>query len=87
MFFSTVGVLAWVMALAVMWIFAESGGALTVIASGVFATVAIVALVGERMLKTLEEIRDGKVVVPQQPRAVDERVLPVPKRPEATLPL
>jgi len=87
MFFSTVGILAWVMALAVLWIFAESGGALTVIAAGVFATVAIVALVGERVIKTLEEIRDGRVVVRQQPRAVDERVLPVPKRPEATQPL
>jgi uncharacterized membrane protein len=87
MFFSTVGILAWVMALAVLWIFAESGGALTVIAAGVIATVAIVALVGERVLKTLEEIRDGKVVARQQPRAVDERVLPVPKRPEATQPL
>ena len=46
------------LALAVLWIFAESGGALTVIAAGVFAIVAIVALGCERILKTLEEIRD-----------------------------
>ena len=37
------------------------GGALTFIAAGVFATVAILALVGERIIKTLEEIRDGSV--------------------------
>jgi hypothetical protein len=91
MFFSMVGILAWVMALAVLWIFAESGGALTVIAAGVFAIVAIVALVGERVLKTLEEIRDGKVLVRQLPRPIDEpvheRALPVPRGPEATAPL
>jgi uncharacterized membrane protein len=60
-FFVVVGVLAWLTALGVMWIFAESGGALTVIAAGVFAGVAIVALGCERVLKVLEEIRDGKV--------------------------
>jgi hypothetical protein len=99
MFFSMAGILAWLMALAVLWIFAESGGALTVIAAGVFAIVAIVALVGERVLKTLEEIRDGKVLARQLPRAVDEpvhgpihepiheRVLPMPKAPEVTAPL
>jgi len=58
MFFVTVGVLAWLWALAVLWIFAESGGALTVIAAGVFAVVAMVALGCERILKMLEEIRD-----------------------------
>jgi hypothetical protein len=34
---------------------------LTFIAAGVFATVAILALVGERIIKVLEEIRDGSV--------------------------
>jgi hypothetical protein len=61
MFFTTVGVLAWVMALAVIWIFKESGGALTIIAAGVFAIVAVLALGCERILKTLEEIRDSSV--------------------------
>jgi hypothetical protein len=60
-FFITVGILAWVWALAVLWLFAESGGALTVIAAGIFAVVAMVALGTERILKTLEEIRDGSV--------------------------
>jgi hypothetical protein len=63
MFLVTVGVLSWLWALAVLWIFAESGGALTIIAAGVFAIVAIVALGCERIIKTLEDIRDGKVVV------------------------
>jgi hypothetical protein len=58
-FFGAVGVLAWIWALAVLWIFKESGGALTVIAAGIFAVVAVVALGCERILKTLEEIRDG----------------------------
>jgi hypothetical protein len=58
MFFITVGILAWLLALGVLWIFAESGGALTVIAAGVFAGVAIVSLGVERVLKVLEEIRD-----------------------------
>ena len=61
MFFVCVGVLSWICALAVLWIFAENGGALTVIAAGVFAIVAIVALGCERILKILEEIRDGSV--------------------------
>ena len=61
MFFVAVGILSWIWALAVLWIFAENGGALTVIAAGVFAIVAIVALGCERILKTLEEIRDGSV--------------------------
>ena len=60
-FFLAVGILGWVLALGVVWIFAQSGGALTFIAAGVFATVAILALVGERIIKTLEEIRDGSV--------------------------
>lgn len=60
-FFLAVGVLGWLLALGVVWIFAQSGGALTFIAAGVFATVAILALVGERVIKTLEEIRDGSV--------------------------
>lgn len=74
LFFMTVGVLAWLWALAVVWIFAESGGALTIIAAGVFAVVAIVALGCERILKVLEEIRDGsvtqiRVTPPAEPRA------------------
>jgi hypothetical protein len=60
-FFLAVGVAGWLLALGVVWIFAQSGGALTFIAAGVFATVAILALVGERIIKTLEEIRDGSV--------------------------
>jgi hypothetical protein len=78
-FFLAVGVLAWIVALGVVWIFAESGGALTFIAGGVFATVAIVALVGERIIKTLEEIRDGSVtrirVNAPTETAVTERVV------------
>ena len=58
MFFITVGILSWLLALAVLWIFAESGGALTVIAAGIFAGVAIGSLGLERILKMLEEIRD-----------------------------
>lgn len=61
MFFIVVGVLSWIWSLAVLWIFAESGGALTVIAAGVFAGVAIVSLGCERVLKTLEDIRDGRI--------------------------
>lgn len=60
-FFLVVGILSWLVALGVVWIFAQSGGALTFIAAGVFATVAVLALVGERIIKTLEEIRDGSV--------------------------
>ena len=60
-FFIVVGILAWLVALGVVWIFSQSGGALTFIAAGVFATVAVLALVGERVIKTLEEIRDGSV--------------------------
>jgi hypothetical protein len=73
-FFGAVGVLAWIWALAVLWIFKESGGALTVIAAGIFAVVAVVALGCERILKTLEEIRDGvSPVVRPGERVVRER--------------
>ena len=65
MFFGAVGVLAWIWALAVLWIFAESGGALTVIAAGIYAVVAMIALGCERVLKTLEDIRDGRVEAPR----------------------
>jgi hypothetical protein len=61
LFFIAVGILSWLLALSVLWIFAESGGALTVIAAGVFAGVAIVSLGVERVLKLLEEIRDRNV--------------------------
>ena len=76
-FFLAVGVLAWLVALGVVWIFSESGGALTFIAAGVFATVAITALVGERIIKTLEEIRDGSVtrIRVNTPVAPAERVV------------
>jgi hypothetical protein len=74
LFFAVVGVLAWVWALAVLWIFAESGGALTVIAAGVFAIVAIIALGCERIIKTLEDIRDGNVPATRVVSAPVERV-------------
>ena len=78
-FFLAVGIMAWLLSLGVVWIFAESGGALTFIAAGVFATVAILALVGERIIKVLEEIRDGSVtrirVNAPAERAVTERVV------------
>ena len=61
MFFIAVGILAWMTALGVLWIFAESGGALTVIAAGVFAVVAMVALGCERIINVLEEIRDRRI--------------------------
>lgn len=70
MFFGAVGVLAWIWALAVLWIFAESGGALTVIAAGIYAVVAMVALGCERVIKTLEDIRDGRA---ETPRATSPR--------------
>lgn len=69
-FFVTVGILAWLWAFAVMWIFAENGGALTVIAAGVFAVVAIVALACERIMKLLEEIQQS---LPQRRRAIPMR--------------
>jgi hypothetical protein len=78
-FFLAVGILGWLLALGVVWIFAQSGGALTFVAAGVFATVAILALVGERIIKTLEEIRDGSVtrirVNAPGERAVTDRVV------------
>lgn len=77
LFFIAVGILSWLLALSVLWIFAEAGGALTVIAAGVFAGVAIVSLGVERVLKVLEEIRDRGV-----PKGVEVRerevVKPVP---------
>jgi hypothetical protein len=90
-FFMTVGILAWVWAFAVMWVFAENGGALTVIAAGVFAVVAVVALACERILKLLEEIRQS---LPQRgrpsllpPRAQTMQPLPdIPRQPAATRP-
>jgi hypothetical protein len=77
MFFIAVGILSWLLALAVLWIFAESGGALTVIAAGVFAGVAIVSLGVERVLKLLEEIRDHTtpdIAVLKPPAGKIERV-------------
>jgi hypothetical protein len=65
-FFLTVGILAWVFGMAVLFIFAESGGVMTAIAAGVFAGVGLIALGCERILKRLEEIRDGTVPVPRR---------------------
>ena len=62
-FLTTVGILSWLMALAVLVIFAQSGGVLTVIAAGVFAVTAMVALGCERIIRTLEQIRDGRIPV------------------------
>lgn len=81
MFFGAVGVLAWISALAVLWIFAESGGALTIIAAGIYAIVAMVALGCERIIKTLEQIRDGtavsvnavRIAQPDRERVIDSR--------------
>jgi len=82
MFFIAVGVLSWIWALAVLWIFAESGGALTVIAAGVFAGVAIVALGCERILKTLEDIRDGRLNAGTPPNDLPTVVV---RRPEPAI--
>ncbi|HKE94464.1 MAG TPA: hypothetical protein VKB34_09185 [Povalibacter sp.] len=60
-FLIAVGILSWLMALAVLLIFAQAGGALTVIAAGVFAVVAVVALGCERIIRTLEQIRDSRI--------------------------
>lgn len=89
-FFMTVGILAWVWAFAVMWIFAESGGALTIIAAGVFAGVAIVSLGCERILKVLEEIQQQlprrRVVVEPAPQRKPMPAASVPTTdPAATL--
>jgi hypothetical protein len=63
MFLVCVGIAAWLMALAVLLVFADNGGAQVAIAAGVFAVVAVVALGCERIIKTLEEIRDGRVAL------------------------
>jgi hypothetical protein len=81
LFFTLVGILAWIWALAVIWIFAASGGPLTVIAAGVFAIVAIVALGIERILKMLEDIRDrritpGRMAVAAQPGSPSRDIEP-----------
>jgi hypothetical protein len=90
-FFLAVGVMAWILALGVAWIFAGSGGALTFIAAGVFATVAILALGIERIIKTLEDIRDGSVtrirVNTPPERVVPERVVPTEREVEVQRPL
>lgn len=67
-FFGVIGAAAWIAALAVFWIFKESGGALTIIAAGTLAIVAVLGMGCERILKTLEDIRDARV-------APNERVL------------
>jgi len=87
MFFIAVGILAWMTALGVLWIFAESGGALTVIAAGVFAIVAMVALGCERILSVLEEIRDRRIheVITDAPATV--RVSELSRRTAGAAPL
>jgi hypothetical protein len=65
-FLITVGILAWAFGMAVLFIFTENGGVMTAIAAGVFAGIGLVALVAERILKTLEDIRDGVVVPPRR---------------------
>jgi hypothetical protein len=57
-FFIAVGVLSWVWAISLLWIFSEEGGTVRFVAAGVYAIVAMVALGFERILKTLEDIRD-----------------------------
>jgi hypothetical protein len=75
MFFITVGILSWLLALAVAWIFAENGGVMTVIAAGIFAGLAIVSIGLERILKLLEEIRDrGNLPAATEGRGAIERV-------------
>lgn len=86
MFFACVGVLAWIWALAVLWIFAESGGALTVIAAGIYAVVAMVALGCERVLKMLEDIRDGRSeMVPARGRVTAMAKSNVSHKPDSAL--
>ena len=60
-FLIAVGILSWALALSVILIFAQSGGAQVAIAAGVFAVVAVVSLGCERIIKTLEDIRDARV--------------------------
>ena len=90
MFFIAVGILAWLFPLSVLWIFAESGGALAVIAAGIFAGLAIVSLGLERILKMLEEIRDGttpRVASPTQTDRVEAREREVASaRPASVIP-
>jgi hypothetical protein len=75
MFFITVGILSWLLALAVAWIFAENGGVMTVIAAGIFAGLAIISLGLERVLKVLEEIRDrGAVPAATADRGAVDRI-------------
>jgi uncharacterized membrane protein len=77
-FLIAVGILSWALALSVILIFAESGGAQVAIAAGVFAVVAVVSLGCERIIKTLEDIRDSRVPLPRPNR---ERVMAVPVGP------
>ena len=86
-FFMTVGILAWMMAFAVMWIFAESGGALTAVAAGVFAILAILALACERILRLLEQIRDGMLLRPRRTVLPIKRetAVPEPAVPEVSM--
>jgi hypothetical protein len=65
-FLITVGILAWAFGMAVLFIFSQSGGVMTAIAAGVFAGVGLIALGCERILKRLEEIRDGTVSAPRR---------------------
>lgn len=57
-FFIAVGILSWAWAFLLLWLFSEEGGTVRFVAAGVYAVVAMVALGCERILKTLEDIRD-----------------------------
>jgi hypothetical protein len=63
-FFAVVGVLAWLWALTLLVLFSETGGQTRFVAAGIYAIVAVLALGVERILKTLEDIRDGRVYLP-----------------------
>ena len=52
-----------------LWIFAETGDALTMIAAGIYAVVAMIALGCERVLKMLEDVRNGRIEIPRATHA------------------
>ncbi len=68
-FFAVIGVLAWIWALLLLAIFSESGGEGRFIAAGIYAIVGILALGCERIIKTLEDIRDGRSPVLRETEA------------------
>lgn len=74
-FFAVVGVFAWLWALTLLVLFSESGGQTRFIAAGIYAIVAVLALGVERILKTLEDIRDGRAYLPACGEKVVEKVV------------